>query len=93
MTAQPPAPPRPRGNAAARWLGGLLIAGGLLVAVTCGYVTADIAGACATEAPGSQVFVVIIGGIPTALGAITVIAGILVLLLSRPKTPPPGASG
>ncbi len=88
----PAAPPRPKRSAGALWLGWILITGGLLIAITCGFFTADIAGACAQSMPGSQVLVAVIGGVPTMIGAIMAFAGLLVLILAGPRQPPNGAA-
>jgi hypothetical protein len=67
-----------------RFVGGLLIAMGALIAVTCGYLTAQMWSTCATV-PGSAGPFAVMGGIPTVMGVLMVAAGVVLLIVARRK--------
>ena len=72
------------GRVVMRMVGGLLIAVGALLAVTCGYVTAQMWSTCATV-PGQPGVFAFLGGIPTVLGVLMVAGGVILIVVARGK--------
>lgn len=91
--------PAEEGRAGQRFLGGCLLAVGLLIATLCGACTLLFAGAFLIGAGGShgaQIGMVlwtlaiplIIGGIPTAIGVALAVVGWRLLRPAKPSPPP-----
>jgi hypothetical protein len=78
----------PRGERAGqvvmRLVGGLLIAMGGLIAVTCGAITAEMWSTCATI-PGQPGPFAFLGLVPAVLGVLMAVSGVILIIVARRK--------